>query len=72
MQMPLKEAENGTAEILQGDSYPHIRLFTASPANCSTVPFEDLQPASVRPCTFWLFGAAAGCLCLFINRVTLS
>ena len=47
MQMPLGYAENGTAEILRGDQYPHIRLFVASPANCSTVPFDDLQPASV-------------------------
>eukprot|EP01052_Picozoa_sp_SAG31_P025382 SAG31_NODE_2221_length_6156_cov_5.333994_7_plen_109_part_00 len=47
MQMPLAYAENGTAEIMRGDGYPHIRLFTATPANCSTVPFEDLQPASV-------------------------
>eukprot|EP01050_Picozoa_sp_SAG11_P017900 SAG11_NODE_2633_length_3151_cov_1.261468_4_plen_222_part_00 len=57
MAMPLSYAENGTAEILKGDSFPYIRLFTASPANCSTVPFEDLQPASVG--MKWSAGTAA-------------
>ena len=55
--MPLKEAENGTAEITRGDQYPHIRLFTVSPTNCSTVPFEDLQPASLQ--MNWSVGSAA-------------
>ena len=55
--MPLKEAENGTAEIARGDHYPHIRLFTVSPTNCSTVPFEDLQPASLQ--MNWSVGSAA-------------
>ena len=63
--MPLGYAENGTVEILQGDNYPHIRLFTASPANCSTIPFEDLQPASVGMKNLssgapgWSYGTAA-------------
>ena len=63
--MPLSYAENGTVEILRGDSYPHVRLFTASPANCSTIPFEDLQPASVGMKNIstgipgWSYGTAA-------------